>query len=189
MAKHYIARTVTETPAYMQAKIVVPAAETLHAGQVVVAEELDAGLGYGNWDVYTAKKVADAAKESIAIVLNGGFETLADGRRPDGQPDYTQYEFKGGEVATTHRLLPETRYEVSVDACDNTVSAASLKAGDNLIPKAGQYELTYSAKGTTVTAKNYLTVEAVKYFRLGGQSGAEFAQTMVVRAKATDATA
>ena len=67
MAKHYIARTVTETPAYMQAKIVVPAAETLHAGQVVVAEELDAGLGYGNWDVYTAGKVANIAKDNIAI--------------------------------------------------------------------------------------------------------------------------
>ena len=61
--------------------------------------------------------------------------------------------------------------------------------GDNLIPKAGQYELTYSAKATAVTAKNYLTVEATKYFRLGGQSGSEFAQTLVVRAKATDATA
>lgn len=189
MAKHYIARTVTETPAYMQAKIVVPAAETLHAGQVVVAEELDAGLGYGNWDVYTAGKVADITTDNIAIILNGGFETLADGRRPDGQPDYTQYEFEGGEVATAHRLLPETRYEVSVDACDSTVGAATLEAGDNLIPQVGKYELKYSKKGTAVTAKNYLTIEAVKYFRLGGQSGAEFAQTMVVRAKATDATA
>ena len=78
MAKHYIARTVTETPAYMQAKIVVPAAETLHAGQVVVAEELDAGLGYGNWDVYTAGKVANIAKDNIAIILNGGFETFGE---------------------------------------------------------------------------------------------------------------
>ena len=189
MAKHYVARTVTKTPDYMQAKIVVPAAEVLHAGQVVVAEELDASLGYGNWDVYTAAKVSDETKNNVAIILNGGFETLSDGRRPDGQPDYTQYEFKGGEVVTAHRLLPETRYEISIDACDEEVAKATVVPGDNLIPKANQYELTYSAKGTTVTAKNYLTVEAVKYFRLGGQSGAEFAQTMVVRAKATDATA
>ena len=189
MAKHYIARTVTENPGYMQAKIRVPAGNTLHAGQVVVAEELDAGLGYGNWDVYTPAKVTDAAKQNVAIILDGGFETLSDGRRPDGNPDYTQYEFIAGDVVTAHRLLPETRYEVSIDACDNAVAGATVVPGDNLIPKAGQYELTYSAKATAVTAKNYLTVEATKYFRLGGQSGSEFAQTLVVRAKATDATA
>ena len=34
---NYIARTVTENPAYMQAQIKVPAGETYHAGQVVVA--------------------------------------------------------------------------------------------------------------------------------------------------------
>lgn len=190
MAKHYIARTVTENPGYMQAKIRVPAADvTLHAGQVVVAETLDAALGYGNWDVYAPTQVEDATKESIAVILDGGFETLADGRRPDGNADYTQYLFNEGDVVTAHRLLPEVRFEISEDACDNTVTAATVVPGDNLIPKNGQYELTYSAKGTAVTAKNYLTVEATKYFRLGGMSGADFAQTMVVRAKATDATA
>jgi hypothetical protein len=189
MAKHYIARTVTENPGYMQAKIRVPADVTLHAGQVVVAETLDAALGYGNWDVYAPTQVADATKESIAVILDGGFETLADGRRPDGNADYTQYLFNEGDVVTAHRLLPEVRFEISEDACDNTVTAATVVPGDNLIPKNGQYELTYSAKGTTVTTKNYLTVEATKYFRLGGMSGADFAQTMVVRAKATDATA
>ena len=38
---HYVARTVTENPGYMQAQIRVPASVTLHAGQVVVAENLD----------------------------------------------------------------------------------------------------------------------------------------------------
>lgn len=183
MAKHYIARTITENPGYMQAKVRVPAGATLHAGEVVVAETLDTGLGYGNWDVYAPTQVADADKESVAIILNGGFETLDDGRRPDGQPDYTQYDFQAGDVITTHRLLPEVRFEVSVESCDDTVTGATIVPGDNLIPKAGQYTLSYSAKGTAVTAKNYLTVEAVKYFRLGGLSGADFAQTMVVRAK------
>ncbi len=188
--KHYIARTVSENPGYMQAQIVVPASTELYAGQVVVAETLDAGIkNYGNWDVYTAEQVTDAATQNIAIVLNGTFETLPDGRRPDGQPDYTQYVYQEGEVATAHRLLPEVRFEVSVDSCDETVAAATIVPGDNLIPKAGQYELTYSAKGTAVTAKNYLQVDAVKYFRLGGQFGNDFAKTMVVRAKSTDATA
>ena len=187
--KHYISRTVTENPGYMQAKIRVPSGVTLHAGQVVVAETLDADLGYGNWDVYAPAQVANATKESIAIILDGGFETLADGRRPNGNADYTQYQFNEGDVVTAHRLLPEVRFEISEDACDSTVTGATVVPGDNLIPKNGQYELTYSAKGTGVTTKNYLTVEATKYFRLGGQSGNEFAQTMVVRAKVTDATA
>ena len=41
----------------------------------------------------------------------------------------------------------------------------------------------YSKKGTAVTAKNYLTVEALKFFRLGGKSGEEMANTLVVRTK------
>ena len=81
------------------------------------------------------------------------------------------------------RLLPETKYELSIDACGDTVAEATVVPGDNLIPEAGKYELKYSAKGTGVTAKNYLTVEAVKYFRLGGQSGMDMTKTLVVRAK------
>lgn len=193
MAKHYVSRTVTENPGYMQAQIRVPADVKLHAGQVVVAETLDAALR-GNYSVYAPAKVADATKEDVALILDGGFETLADGRRPDGQPDYTQYTFGEGEVVTAFRLnVPNPKFEISIDACDDTVAAAAtagtLVVGDNLIPKNGQYELTYSAKADAVTAKNYLTVEALKFFRLGGASGSEFASTLVVRAKTTDATA
>lgn len=182
MAKHYVCRAVTENPSYMQAQIKVPAADELHAGLVVVAENLDASIR-GNLSVYAPTKVADITKDNLAIVLDGGFETLSDGRRPDGQPDYTQYTFKEGEVVTAMRLLPETKYELSIDACGDSVAAATVVPGDNLIPEVGKYELKYSAKGTAVTAKNYLTVEAVKYFRLGGQSGMDMAKTLVVRAK------
>lgn len=187
MAKHYIGQTVTENPGYMQAKVKVPAATTLVAGNVVVAEELDTGIR-GNLDVYSPAQVTDATKQDVAIILNNGFETLSDGRRPNGQPDYTQYEYKTGEILTAHRLLPEVRFRVSVDACDSTVVVGTVKPGDNLIPKNGQYTLSYSAKGTTVTAKNYLTVEAIEYFTLGGQFGADTATCMIVRAKKTDAT-
>lgn len=187
MGKHYVSRTVTENPGYMQAQIRVPAGEKLHAGQVVVAESLDAALR-GNYSVYAPTKVEDATKDDVALILDGGFETLEGGRRPDGQPDYTQYIFGEGEVVTAFRLnVPNPKFELSVDACDSTVSAAlsagTLVAGDNLIPKASQYELTYSKKGTAVTAKNYLTVEALKFFRLGGKSGGEMANTLVVRTK------
>ena len=182
MAKHYVCRAVTENPSYMQAQIKVPAAEELHAGLVVVAENLDASIR-GNLSVYAPTKVADITKDDLAIILDGGFETLSDGRRPDGRPDYTQYTFKPGEVVTAMRLLPETKYELSIDACGDTVAVATVVPGDNLIPEVGKYELKYSAKGEEVTAKNYLTVEAVKYFRIGGQSGMDMTKTLVVRAK------
>ena len=180
---NYIARTVTENPAYMQAQIKVPAGQTYHAGQVVVAESLDNSIR-GNLSVYAPTAVADITKEDIAILLNNGFETMADGRRPDGQPDYTQYEFRAGDVVTAHRLLPQTRYEISIDACAKSVQDATIAPGDNLIPKNGSLELEYSKTGTAVTAKNYLTIEATKYFRLGGLYGEQFASTLVVRAKA-----
>lgn len=190
---NYVAKTVTENPGYMQADVIVPADTKLHAGQVVVAETLDSTLGYGNWKTYTAEQVSDITSDSIAIILNGTFETLDDGRRPKGQPDYTQYEYQAGEIATAHRLLPETRYEISVDSCDETVAnaltAGTLVPGDNLIPANGSYELAYSAAATAVTAKNYLRIEAIKYFRLGGQFGMDFAANLIVRAKHTDATA
>ena len=183
MAKHFIGQTSTENSGYMQAQIRVPAAEELHAGQVVVAETLDASLGSKNLGVYAPTKVADATKDNIALVLNNGFETMTDGRRPNGQPDYTQYVYQAGEVVTAHRLLPETRYQVSVDACDESVAEATIVPGDKLVPQDGSFDLKYEAKATDVTAKNYLVIDAVKYFRLGGQSGMDMTKTLVVRAK------
>ncbi len=182
--KHYVCRPVTELPAYMQAQVRVPAAltEGLRAGEVVQAEKLDENL-YGNYSVYMPEQITDIAKQDWAIVLNGTFEEMSDGRRPDGNPDYTTYVYKPGEVATAIRMIPNIKFELSVDACDSTVAGATIKPGDNLVPKANEYALTYSAAATTVTAKHYLTIEATKFFRLGGQFGGDFASTLVVRAK------
>ena len=186
---NYLCRTVTELPGYMQVNFIVPEGTQVYAGEIYMGNQLEENTHFDNYTVFLPEVIENISKEIPAIILNGGFETLPDGRRPDGQPDYTQYTMKSGEVVTAHRLIPETRYEVSFDACDNTVVAGTVKPGDNLIPKNGQYELSYSAKATEVTAKNYLKIEAIKYSRLGGQFGGDFAQTMVVRAKATDATA
>ena len=184
---NYVCRNVTKLPEYHFADIRVPAAMTdgLVAGSVVVADKLDSAL-YENLNVYAPTKVADITKEDVAIVLNGTFETMNDGRRPDGNPNYTEYVFKPGDIATTVRLMKNQRFELSVDACDSTVAAAAtagtLVPGDNLVPKNGETKLTYSKAGTAITAKNSLTVEALKFFRLGGMYGMEMAQTMVVRA-------
>lgn len=181
---HYVCRPVTELPAYMQAQVRVPAAEVdgLRAGQVVQAEKLDENL-YGNYSVYTPEKITDITKQDYAIILNGTFEEMSDGRRPDGNPDYTTYVYKPGEVATAIRMIPNVKFELSVDACATAVAGETIKPGDNLIPANGSYELTYSAAATEVTAKHYLTIEATKFFRLGGKFGGDFASTLVVRAK------
>lgn len=181
---HYVCRNVTELPAYMFANVKVPAALTagLYAGEVVVADALDSTL-YGNYSVYTPAQATDVTKADLAIVLNGNFEEMKDGRRPEGNPDYTSYIYNPGEVATAVRLTPNIRLEISEDSCDNTVAAATITPGDNLVPQDNSYLLKYSASGTAVTAKNYLTIEAVKFFRLGGLNGNQFAQTLVCRAK------
>ena len=75
MAKHFIGQTSTENPGYMQAEIRVPANNTLHAGQVVVAETLDASLGSKNLGVYAPTKGADATKDKA--VLRARDETFA----------------------------------------------------------------------------------------------------------------
>lgn len=184
---HYVSRNLTELPAYMFADVKVPATmiNGLIPGNVVVAESLDSTI-YGNKQTYIPTVPATVATEEIAIVLNGTFEQMSDGRRPDGNPDYTTYIFQPGEIATTVRIMKNQKFELSIDACDATVAAAAtagtLVAGDNLIPKANQTALTYSAEGTAINTKNYLTVEALNFFRLGGQNGAQFAPTMIVRA-------
>lgn len=181
---NYVCRAVTKIPEYVQAQIIVPAAEVdgLRAGEVVQAEKLDEKI-FGNYSVYTPEKITDITKQDWAIILNGGFEELGDGRRPDGNPDYTSYVYRPGEVATAVRMTPNLKFELSVDSCDDTVASASIKPGDNLIPVNSAYTLKYSAAATTVTAKHYLTIEATKFFRLGGKFGADFASTLVVRAK------
>ena len=188
MAKHYLARTVTENPSYMQAALKVQAGTTEVAGNIFVAEKLDNAVkgaeGDRNLMVYTPEAITDITKQDIVLVLNNGFETLTDGRRPEGQPDYTQYGYGAGEVVTAHRLIPGVRFEISVDACDESVAnAGTLAVGDNLIPANGKNVLVYSKAGTAVTAKNYLTIEAIRDFRLGGQSGMEHTKTLIVRAK------
>ena len=179
--EHYLCKNVVDLPGYMFADVVV-GATALNAGQVVVAEDLDATL-YGNLKNYTPVQATDVTKQSLAILLNGSFESMADGRRPDGNPDYTTYTFKSGEVVTAVRVMPNQRFEISVEACAADVAqaltAGSLAVGDNLIPANGAYTLTRSAKGTAVTTKNYFTIEKIKNFRVG----TDFINTLVVRAK------
>ena len=182
---NYLCRTVTKLPGYMQANFRVPEGTQVYAGEIYMPNKLDTDLGYGNWSVYLPEVIEDVSKEIPAIILNGGFETLADGRRPDGNPDYTNYIFNAGDVATAIVLKPEIKFEISYDAISNGIDVEGL---GYLIPEEGQGLLKFVETLDEVNSKVYLKIEALKEFRLGGLFGGEFAKTMVVRVKYTDNT-
>lgn len=183
--EHYICRTVTENPGYTQAQIRVPANVEIAAGEVFNANELDNGV-YGNFNVYVPELIEDVNDEP-AIVINDSFDTLADGRRPDGQPDYTQYIYKAGEIATAIRLVPGIKFELGTDGLDNVedllAEDASNVIGTWLYPTINSSSLIWTNDFDDIDTKVYLYIENIKWFRLGGQSGGQFAYTLIVRVK------
>ena len=175
----YLCRTVTELPAYMQANFIVEEGTEINAGDIYVAKELNENL-HGNWTVYNADMIEDVSKEIPAIVINNSFETLADGRRPDGQPDYTQYAYEEGEVVTAIKLLPEIKMEISFDIIQNR---NDIESKGYLIPENGTNLLRFVSTIDDVNSKVYFVIEALKHFRCGGAMGMGFIDTMVVRVK------
>lgn len=186
---NYICRAVTENPGYMQVKFRVPENIEIVAGEIFVPNVLDLELGYGNWDVYAPEVVEDET-DIPAIILNNSFETLVDGRRPSGNPDYTQYIYREGETITGMLLLPELKFELSPDNLSNLEEFKDAMNGDitntYLYPDLGTSSLKWTADIEEVETKVYLVIEALKWFRLGGLFGGDFAQTMVVRVKNND---
>ena len=175
----YLCRTVTELPAYMQANLIVKEGTEINAGDIYVAKKLNESL-HGNWTVYNADMIEDVSKEIPAIVINNSFETLADGRRPDGQPDYTQYAYEEGEVVTAIKLLPEIKMEISFDIIQNR---NDIESKGYLIPENGTNLLRFVSTIDDVNSKVYFVIEALKHFRCGGAMGMGFIDTMVVRVK------
>ena len=175
----YLCRTVTELPAYMQANFIVKEGTEINAGDIYVAKKLNESL-HGNWTVYNADMIEDVSKEIPVIVINNSFETLADGRRPDGQPDYTQYAYEEGEVVTAIKLLPEIKMEISFDIIQNR---NDIESKGYLIPENGTNLLRFVSTLAEVNSKVYFVVEALKHFRCGGAMGMGFIDTMVVRVK------
>ena len=100
-------------PDYLIIKVAVPTGETMKAGDVFPVTALDTDID-NNYQVFAGTEPATATLGNrMAIVINDGFETLEDGRRPAGQPDYTQYTFGAGEVVTAVLLVPGLMFEIS----------------------------------------------------------------------------
>lgn len=172
--KQFYCAPITRVPDHLVFTATVPAGQELAAGSVLTLEELDATFGARNVDVYKGAAPTDIQTQRFGLVINGGFETLSDGRRPEGQPDYTQYTFKEGDVVTVVMIDDYVRFEISYDAIKN----AAATAKQFLIPVQGEYALVNNA--SHATAKCYLRVETVgEYVRSGGLFGAEFIKTVI----------
>lgn len=181
MNKHYVCRTVNELPSYMQAQINISGDDTVAAGYVFNADELEDT--YGNVSVYELTKITDNTIQTPAILLNNGFETLADSRRPKGNSDYTTYTYKNSEVVTAIRLLPEIKLEISVDSVvlESDIDEIGKSSG-YLIPENNDIQLHYYKNiDASKLPKTFLKVEAIKAFRLGGKFGSESTKTFVAR--------
>ena len=163
MAQCYVA-PITRIPEKDVFLAKVPAGKTLHAGDIIDLSELDTGIA-NNYQVYVGK-APTSDSTILGIVINDGWEMLADGRRPDGQPDYTKYEFASGEVVCVVALEKFMRFEISLDAINwsNYPSAGTYLAIDD-----GKYELVDS------DSAGVFVVEVEKALRAGGQFGGSLA--------------
>lgn len=165
MAQCYVA-PITRIPEKNVFLARVPADTVLQAGAIVDLSTLDTAIP-NNYQVYVAA-APTADSTMLGIVINDGWEQLADGRRPDGQPDYTQYEFGAGEVVCVVALDTWTRFEIAEAA----ISGDAPAVGGWLQAQAGEYKL---AAGDT----GILRVDAKKYVRAGGQFGGSLASGFI----------
>lgn len=160
------------------AKVLIPSGG-LVAGNIVVLDSLASSIA-NNFEVYTAGKPATAglAGTHFAMIQNGGIETLADGRRPDGQPDYTKYTYGAGDVVTAVFLDPHLTFEVGVGTVTNGTSATpSSDIGKFIVPADDTYVGDVAASNSGIGMS--LKIVAVKYLPLGGFLGLEYAPTYV----------
>lgn len=161
------------------AKVKVPVGG-LNAGEVVVCDTLDNTISR-NLEVYVGAQPAagNITSKHLAVVVNGGFETLADGRRPDGQPDFTKYSYKEGEIATVVFLDAHLFFEISVDSVGNGKTAATPASdiGKYLIPEDGTNALKVNVDNNGVGGS--LKIMAIRNFPIGGLYGAGFCNTYI----------
>lgn len=184
---YYICRNVTELPEYMFLKIRVPEDIEISAGEIFTANELDTEI-VGNTDIYIPETI-DNAMDTPVIILNGSFESLADGRRPDGNPNYATYLAKENEVISGIRLLEGAKFELGIDNFSNAndileaIDNGEDISGSYLYPDIGANSFIWTKDFAEVNTTVYLYVETMKSLRVGGQYGLDFAKTVVARVK------
>ena len=140
----------------------VKAEVELKAGDVVAINTLVNDLE--NREVYAATVPAEGDIR-YAIIVNQGFEELPDGRRPEGQPNFTSWTFKAGTILHAVILgyapIPFVISKVQIDG--------TPEVGKYLVPEAGQTKLKVAAAAGDVAT---LAIEKVDVeVPMGGMFG------------------
>lgn len=157
----YIGET-TQTPqnikiAYARAQ----GADLLYGGYLVAIDELEDT--FENRQVYKAEKPADNTV-FYGIVLNGGYETLADGRRPEGQPNFTEYAYTKDIPCTVLRPEKAQTLRIGVNAINEAVAV-----GKYLVPTTGDFKWTVA--DTLPATGIALMIEKITEVGIGGMFG------------------
>ena len=160
-------------------RITVPTGQTYYAGDVVVAETLNTDIT-DNIEVYSPTPVSDITSEYLCIVIsNAGFEEY-DGRRIEGNPDYSTYSYSAGKEVNAIRLKKNQTYIISDDSIN--VSTA-LAVGVKLIGSNGTKQLTSTASpGSALTVLNIEVAD--ESIENGGNMGINFIDANRVRVTA-----
>ena len=112
----------------------VKAEEELKAGDVVAINTLVEDEE--NREVYKATMPTEGDIR-YAIIVNQGIEELADGRRPEGQPNFTTFTYKAG--TTIHAVM--LGYQpVPFAISDNQIDGVAA-VGKFLAPQEGSHKL------------------------------------------------
>lgn len=168
---------LTKIPEYLVEKVKVPTGATYYGGTIVMCEVLDTNIA-GNREVYAGSTITDPTTQVPCIIINGGFEQLADGRRPDGNPNPATFSFGAGDVATAIRLTKNLKFFISNDAVEVGINPA-IAVGVKLVATDESNVLTTAAAvGTNAMALN---VEKLEGMGIGGQFGMSFANGSIAR--------
>lgn len=173
---NYICYPVTKIEDRFVFDVIVPTGATYNAGQVVSLNSLTTSIS-GNTTVFTGEAPTTIATDKLAIVINGGFEQLSDGRRPNGQPDFTKYTYGAGEVVTVIALDSYMRFVISKDAITEA-TAGDFKKASYLYPATTSNVLVCDDT-ISATALQQLKLLAMYNFRTGGLFGGGFATSAI----------
>lgn len=140
----------------------VKAEEELKAGDVVAINTLVEDEE--NREVYAATMPAEGDIR-YAIIVNQGIEELEDGRRPEGQPNFTAFTFKAGTVL--HAVILGYA-PIPFVISDNQIEGTA-EVGKFLAPAAGSHKLAVVAAPADIAT---LAIEKVEVeIPMGGMFG------------------
>lgn len=158
-------------------KVAVPSTG-LVPGNIIIADTV-ANAITGNYEVFNAKTATsnDLGSKFFALVLNDGFETLIDNRRPNGNPNYFTYTYRQDDVAPIMFLEKHLKFSIGADCVSDSTKTLAV-VGNYLVPVAGSNVLNAVEtipNGTFVALK----ILALGNTPIGGNCGSEFALSYV----------